>query len=97
MEELALQVIHLIPNIRFHFKGCFKGFTVIKYTFVACFNPQGVRCFLKFLKKRSQFRCTGLLRSGKLVHLDGKNLNCFIQNLVHDLMNLVLRSKGDRK
>ena len=62
-----------------------------------CFNPQSAHCFLKFLKKRTQFRCTGLLRSSKLVILDGKNLICFIQNLVHDLMNLVLRSKSDRK
>ena len=53
--------------------------------------------FFKFLKNRSQFRCTGLLCSSQLVHLDGKNLTCFIQNLVQNLMNLILRSKSDRK
>ena len=41
-------------------------------------NPWSAHCFLKFLKKRRQFRCTGLLRSSKVVHLDGKNLPCFI-------------------
>ena len=55
-----------------------------------------VRTFLKFLKKRSQFRCTVLLRSSKLVHVDGKNLTCFVQNLDQNLMNLVLRSENDR-
>ena len=60
-------------------------------------NPQSAHCFLKCLKKRSQFRCTGLLHSSKLVNLDGKNLTCFIQKLVHNLMNLVLGSKSDKK
>ena len=31
IEELTLQVSYLIP-----FKGCFKGFPVIKYTYVSC-------------------------------------------------------------
>ena len=34
--------------------------------------------FFYFLKKRGQFRCTGLLRSSKLVHLDGKILAGFL-------------------
>ena len=33
--------------------------------------------FFNFLKKRGQFRYTGLLRSSKLVHLDGKILAGF--------------------
>ena len=33
------------------------------------------------------FRYTGLLRSSKLVHLDGKNLTFFIRNLVQNLLN----------
>ena len=52
--------------------------------------------FLKFLKKRRQFCCTGLLPSNKLVHLDGKNLACFTENVVQKLKNLVLSSKSDR-
>ena len=53
--------------------------------------------FKIFLKERSQFRCTGLLCNSKLVHLDGKNLTRFIQNLVQNLMNLILSSKSNRK
>ena len=45
--------------------------------------------FLKFLKKCSQLRCTGLLRSSKLVQLDDKKLVCFTANLTQNLMNLV--------
>ena len=36
LEELALQVSHLIPFIWFGCEGCFKGFPVIKYTYLAC-------------------------------------------------------------
>ena len=36
------------------------------------------RTVFKFLKKHTEFRCTGLLRSNKLVHLDSKNLTFFI-------------------
>ena len=43
-----------------------------------------------------QFRCTGLLRSSKLGHLDGKILACFTRNLVQILMNLVFSSKGNK-
>ena len=53
--------------------------------------------FKIFLKERSQFRRTGLLCNSKLVHLDGKNLTRFIQNLVQNLMNLILSSKSNRK
>ena len=53
--------------------------------------------FLKFLKKCRQFRCTGLLRRSKQIHLDAKNLTFFFQNLVQNLLNLVLSSKSDRK
>ena len=54
--------------------------------------------FFEFFKKHSQIRCTGLLQSSKLVHLDGKNLTCFIQNLVPNLMNVVLKQQeGDKK
>ena len=38
MEELTLEVSHLILFIWFHFKGCFKDFPVIEYTYVACFK-----------------------------------------------------------
>ena len=58
-------------------------------------NPQDVHCFLKVFKKRNQFLCTGLMRSGKLVHLDCKNLTCFIQNLDQNLTNLVSNSKSN--
>ena len=64
---------------------------------VVDFKPQSVHYFLNFLKKGSQFCCPGVLRNSKLVHLDGKNLTCFIQNLVQNLMNLVLRSESGRK
>ena len=37
-------------------------------------NSLSAHCFLKFLKKRRQFRCTGLLSSSKVTHLDAKNL-----------------------
>ena len=36
IKELSLQVSYLIPFIWFRCKGCFKGFSVIKYTYVAC-------------------------------------------------------------
>ena len=61
------------------------------------FNPYSTHCFLNFLKKRKQFHCAGLLRSSKLVHLDDKNLTCFIQNLVQNLMKLLSSSKNDTK
>ena len=67
------------------------------YLLIRFLKPWSTHCFLNFLRKRSQFRCTGLLCSSKLVHLGGKNLTCFIQNLVHNLMNLVLSSKSNRK
>ena len=35
MEELTLQVSHLIPFIWSRCKGCFKGFPVIKNTYVS--------------------------------------------------------------
>ena len=38
MEELTVQVNYLIPFISFRSKGCFKGFAVIKYTYVPCFK-----------------------------------------------------------
>ena len=40
---------------------------------------------------------SGFLRSSKIVHLDGKNLACFTQNLEQNLMSLVLMSKSERK
>ena len=42
LEELALQVDHLIPLFWFHCEGYFKGSPVIKYTYLAC---QVVLCF----------------------------------------------------
>ena len=36
MEELTLQVIHFISFVWFRCKDCFEGFSVIKYTYVAC-------------------------------------------------------------
>ena len=53
----------------------------------------GARTVFFVWKKHSKFRCTGLLRSSNLVHVDGKNSTCFIQNL----MNLILSSKSNRK
>ena len=38
MEELTLEVSHLIPFIWFRLKGCFEDFPVIEYTYVACFK-----------------------------------------------------------
>ena len=38
MEELILEVSHLIPIIWFRCKGCFKDFAVIEYTNAACFK-----------------------------------------------------------
>ena len=38
MEELILEVSHLIPFIWFRCKGCFKDFAVIEYTNAACFK-----------------------------------------------------------
>ena len=35
-EELTLQVSYLIPFIWFRRKSCFKDFTEIKYTYIAC-------------------------------------------------------------
>ena len=65
-------------------------------------NPYSAHCFLKFLKKCWQFCCTGLLRStlvrsSKLVHLDGRKLASFTWNLVQSLMDLIFSSKNNRK
>ena len=38
-----------------------------------------------------------MLGNSKLVHLNGKILTCFIQNLVYNLKNVVLRRKSDKK
>ena len=62
-----------------------------------CFNSWSAQSILEFLKICWQFRCTGLLRSSKLVHLDGKNLVCFTQNSVQNLMNLDIISKNKRR
>ena len=43
MEELTLQVSYLIP-----FKSCFKGFPMIKQTYVPCLKV-AVLCILGFL------------------------------------------------
>ena len=41
-------------------------------------NIYGARFFFfYFLKKCRRLRCTGLLRSSKLLHLDGNYLACF--------------------
>ena len=78
--------------------GSFSHFFILSqvsnFSFI---NPWRAHCFLKFLKKHRQFCCTGFLHSSKLVHLDGKNLTCFIQNLVQISMNLVLSSKSNSK
>ena len=39
-EEQTLQVSYMIP-----FKSCFKGFPVIKYTYVPCFKVTMLRDF----------------------------------------------------
>ena len=57
-----------------------------KFSFI---NPYDAHRFLKILKKCRQFRCTGLLHSSKLVHLDGKKLTFLTWNLMQILMNLV--------
>ena len=36
IEELTFHVSYLIPFIWFRYRGCFTGFPVIKYTYVAC-------------------------------------------------------------
>ena len=59
------------------------------------FNPQREHCFSKFLKKRRQFHCTGLLGSTSISRR--QKFDFFIQNLVQNLMNLFLSSKSDRK
>ena len=64
-QKFQKRVKKVIPRKNFPTKGFYV-------------NPQSTHCFLKFLKKRSHFRCTGLLRSSKLVYLDGKKLACFI-------------------
>ena len=38
MEELNLEVSHLILFIWFRCKGCFKDFPVTDYTYEACFK-----------------------------------------------------------
>ena len=38
MEELTLEVSHLISFISFRYKGCSKDFSVSEYTYVACFK-----------------------------------------------------------
>ena len=38
MEELTLEVSHLISFIWFRCKGCSKDFPVSEYTYVACFK-----------------------------------------------------------
>ena len=40
-------------------------------------NPYTAHCFLKVFGKRKQFRCTGLLGSRKLIHLNKINLIFF--------------------
>ena len=44
-EEQTLQVSYMIP-----FKSCFKGFPVIKYTYVPCFNVSAVCLYVPCLK-----------------------------------------------
>ena len=46
------------------------------------------------MEKRSQFWCTGVLRSNKLGDIYDKNFTSFNQNLVLNLMNLVLSYKS---
>ena len=38
MEELALQVSHLIPFIWFRCEGYFNGSAVMKYSYIPCFK-----------------------------------------------------------
>ena len=63
VEEPALQVNHLIPFIQFRYEGCFNGFQVIKYAYLAYFEFCPVVClsyilFVCFLwftgRRRSQ-------------------------------------------
>ena len=49
------------------------------------------------MKKCRQLRCTGWLRSSKLVHLYGKKLACFTGHLMQNLMHLVFFSKSNTK
>ena len=80
-----------------------KDEPVLKYDVLVVANTFVDNCkqiatlSFKFLKKRRRFRCTCLLHSSKLVHIDGKNLSGFIQNLVQNLINSVLSSKSNRK
>ena len=50
--------------------------------------------FLIFEKKKKKKKKNA---GNFAVHLDGKILACFTENLVQNLMNLVLSSKSDRK
>ena len=53
LEELALQVSHLIPLIWFRCEGYFKGSSVIKYTYlvcpVVCLSHIWITCFYGLL------------------------------------------------
>ena len=53
-------------------------------------NLSSMNYFWKFLKKHSHLWCSGFLRNRKLVHLDMKNVPCFIHILLHNSVNLVL-------
>ena len=87
-QEAMDQIIYIISHTCRHNQSLYQQI----YT-----QPIERALFFKIFEKTQPIHCTGLLRSIKLVHLDSKNLTCFIQNLVYNLMNLVPHSKCDRK
>ena len=50
--------------------------------------------FSKLSQKPQPTSLYGLLSSTKLVHLDGKRLICFIQNLVQNSINLIIKPEN---
>ena len=70
-----------------------KSISGRRFSFV---NPESAHCLLKDFKKCRRFRCTGLLRSSKLIQLDLKNVAAFTQNLVQNLIDVVFSSKNNR-
>ena len=87
-----LVLLHMVLYFRF----IFSSTTTQKSNF----NSQNAFFGLKSQKKKKKFRqfhCTGLLCSGKLVHVDKKNLALFTQNLVQKRMRSFLASKTHRK
>ena len=72
----SIFVIHLVNGAQFLNTTCVAGAAVTVIS--SLINPYSAQYFLKLLEKCNQFRCTGLLHSSKLVHVDNKKLTCFM-------------------